>query len=184
MTIAVLGVCTLLTVRSTHRHRPTGHKSFGHFTARQIFAQTAPICREVLPGSDDLQLEAVPFAPYYFDGSVRRFWEVDCLDGKREELAFFWWDAETGRLDHFTRCLPCTAANPSRYLTGAAAAERARHWIERVGWGAGSQWQVCRPPQLEAGEWIVLLGNRTRRIRIHMDAGSGIMMRLYDRTGH
>ena len=182
--VLVLAICTLLSVRSRHRHRPTGHESFGHFTARQMFAQTAPICQEVLPGSDNLQLVAVPLAPYSLDGSVRRFWEVDCLDGKREELAFFWWDADTGLLNHFTRCLPVAAASPSRHLTGATAAERARHWIERVGWGPGSQWQVCRPPRLAAGEWIVLLGNKTRRIRIHMDAESGIMMRLYDRTGH
>jgi hypothetical protein len=184
MIVIVLAICTLLYVRSTHEDRPTGHDSFGHFTARQMLAQTTPICQELLPGSDDLQLVAVPLAPYYLDGSIRRFWEVDCLDGKREELAYLWWDAETGRLDHFTLCSPNADASPSRHLTSAAAAERARHWIERVGWGPGSQWQICRPPQFAAGKWIVLLGNKTRRIRIYMDAERSIMMRLYDRTGH
>jgi hypothetical protein len=184
MIIAVLAICTLLSLRKSQQVCPTGQEAFGRYTARQMFDATTPICRELLPGADGLQLMAEPHSTYAIDETIRHLWEVDCLDSKREAVAHFWWDAETGILDRFACSAPYVRAGPLPHLASAAAVEHARHGMDLLGWGPGAQWQVCQPPKLAARGWIILLGNKNRRIRTWVDAESGILVAAMQETAH
>jgi hypothetical protein len=48
--------------------------------------------------------------------------------------------------------------------------------MEALSWGPRAPWQVCQTPRLAAGNWIIVLGNKARRIRTLIDVKSGLMV--------
>jgi len=177
--VVVLTACTLLyahQLRQIDQMRVAANGPYGRYTARQILGATAPICQKLLPFSDGLQLVAEPHAIYADNGTVRRLWEVDCVDDRRQEVGYFWWDAETGTLNRFKLSSSEVGAGSSAMVARSEAVGRARQWMAALGWGSGAQWQVCQAPRLAAGAWIILLGNKFQRIRTQIDAKSGLMV--------
>lgn len=167
--------------------RVAANGPFGRYTARQLLDATDPICQKLLPLSEGLQLVAESRFHYVVKGTVHRFWEVDCLDAKGQEVGYFWWDADTAMLNRFALLSPNAPADPSARLARVAAVGRARYWMEELGWGPGARWQVCRTLQLAEGNWIVLLGNNDpipRRMRTVIDAKSGIMVSAMPATAN
>ncbi len=166
-----------------HVRRPRSQQQqFGRYTERDVFAMAMPVLQEILPGRDDLYLTADHGEIIAPNGRSRRVWNVDCLDGKGNDLIHLSRDADSGRLCWVGYAWRSSIAVPHPiFLTPRTAAADAQRWMRTLGYK--EEWhlvsvihsQVGVSPQADSG-WLIILERPGWRAHLTIDEFAGTLM--------
>jgi len=112
------------------------------------------------------------------DGSIGRFWSVDCLQDSHSDaatLAYFHWDADTGDLVTASFSAPFEVPKGKHSsFTARQAIEKSWYWLRALGFAReGTRWQCDREPYWKYSNWTLHWQGRERSVTMHIDAISG-----------
>jgi hypothetical protein len=128
-------------------------------TERQALDRTEPLCRLLVPSAGAFRLSAELQTMNRSHDGVCRFWSVDCTDAADRQIAFFFWNADTGDLLCAARPYSIThGKSPWPSLDRRQAARIARDAMLRFGIARQApRWRLAgRPQRLEKGRvWFV-----------------------------
>lgn len=175
-TIGILVTSLWLRARQIHQEE---QRPFGRFTAMQIIALSAPICRGIAPGAGELLFSA---HAYHAD---HLWWTVVCQDRSGRELASLDWIPQTGELYEIGALSYDPKERRAAPLAATEAASRMRRWLSLLRPDVSTGWRLSGEPIVDNNpdrNWAARWVHQDVRCFIKIDGHSGAL--LLARFGH
>ena len=172
--MTVLAAIYIACLQRIAKRQAEDAQRYGRYTAEQILDRTTALAERLCPRDSGWQLSVGPTSVYNGSGKCVKIWDVTCKSAAGRDIAYFTWDAGTGRLLGYSdlRDNPTVPLQPG--INAAEAAAAAGDWVRQFNTEtADREWRLSGTPGQKDKSWIVSFVATSGHAILEVDRRSG-----------